>query len=311
MICSDCGREIANGSVSCEYCGKVFVSQRARPEEHVPHEAVAKLSKQLETQELATDTAVSFRRKQRWIFYAVIVVLFIGSLVMVINLYSDFTKLNINYAQLDLKYKTRESELERISKDLDATQDLLNDSSTDAVKLRDDLAKNRKNLADMTDRNKKIEEEMAGYKQSADSCSAKITASEAVNYNLIVRLGLKLSSAELAKIPVALSESALLDTDKDGLVDELELAIGSDELKTDSDGDGYNDKAELEQGFNPVGDGKLPSSSSEALKGRIVYSDNNGSIMAWYVGLNGKRNYLGLANNGFAFMLANSYWTKK
>lgn len=50
----------------------------------------------------------------------------------------------------------------------------------------------------------------------------------------------------------------LVDSDSDGLSDWEEANIfGTDPLKTDSDGDSYLDGEEVQNGYNPLGDGKL------------------------------------------------------
>ena len=47
----------------------------------------------------------------------------------------------------------------------------------------------------------------------------------------------------------------VVDSDKDGLSDELELQLGTDPNNADTDGDGYPDGVEVANGFNPlVGD---------------------------------------------------------
>ncbi len=47
----------------------------------------------------------------------------------------------------------------------------------------------------------------------------------------------------------------IIDTDKDGLSDELEQKLGTDPNNPDTDGDGYPDGIEVANGFNPlVGD---------------------------------------------------------
>lgn len=43
-----------------------------------------------------------------------------------------------------------------------------------------------------------------------------------------------------------------LDSDKDGLPDELELKYRSDPQKYDTDGDGYNDGEEISHGYSPL-----------------------------------------------------------
>ncbi|MCK4554251.1 hypothetical protein KAU19_04785 [Candidatus Parcubacteria bacterium] len=53
--------------------------------------------------------------------------------------------------------------------------------------------------------------------------------------------------------PVAL----MIDSDGDGLSDDMEKRLGTDPKNSDSDGDGYNDGAEVENKYNPSGTGKL------------------------------------------------------
>jgi len=54
-----------------------------------------------------------------------------------------------------------------------------------------------------------------------------------------------------------------LDGDADELPDLLEEAYGTDPAKPDSDGDGFNDGEEIENGYNPLGEGDLAGSTAE------------------------------------------------
>jgi hypothetical protein len=55
-----------------------------------------------------------------------------------------------------------------------------------------------------------------------------------------------------------LSASSTLDSDGDGLTDYQEVCIyGTDPHNPDTDGDGYQDGAEVKSGYNPNGPGKL------------------------------------------------------
>lgn len=54
-------------------------------------------------------------------------------------------------------------------------------------------------------------------------------------------------------------KSASNDADSDGLPDTIEGSLGTDPKKSDSDGDGYRDLQEVQNGFDPMGDGKTPS----------------------------------------------------
>jgi len=311
MICSDCGREIADNAISCQYCGKVFISQRARAEVAPVHEQITQLSGQLRDQELATGQAVTFRRKQRWFFYAVIVMMFIGVIVAMVNIYSSNSKAVADVANLQLKYAAKEKQLVDVQKELDDANAVLNDKDATVTDFKDKLFKSTKSLTEMTEANKKLDEKLALTKQASELSQAGFIAAEATSYNLIMRLGVSLTAAELVKIPIALSESDAVDTDKDGLPDELEKAIGTDEIKMDTDADGYDDRAELEKGYNPTGTGPWSNTPSEAYKNKIVLNKQNGVISAWYVALNGKRYYLGIADNSFQFMMVSPYWKIK
>ena len=49
----------------------------------------------------------------------------------------------------------------------------------------------------------------------------------------------------------------IIDTDGDGLPDDLEEYYGTDIYNSDSDGDGYTDAEEIQNGYSPNGDGRL------------------------------------------------------
>ncbi|MFC1617816.1 hypothetical protein ACFL2B_00885 [Patescibacteria group bacterium] len=56
--------------------------------------------------------------------------------------------------------------------------------------------------------------------------------------------------------PAESSESAVIDSDNDGLSDEEEAQYGTDPNLQDTDGDSYSDKVEIDGGFNPLGPGQ-------------------------------------------------------
>lgn len=71
-----------------------------------------------------------------------------------------------------------------------------------------------------------------------------------------------------AEEKLAGSNINIIDTDNDGLSDYEEVKIyQTNPLSADTDGDSYLDGAEVKNGYNPNGDGKLlnPSSSPKAL----------------------------------------------
>jgi hypothetical protein len=109
----------------------------------------------------------------------------------------------------------------------------------------------------------------------------------------------------------------VLDSDRDGLTDEQELALGSSALSADSDRDGLTDKQELQKGTDPlipdsdrdglpdgveVSQGKDPLSEDVSPPSNVVsevteavvamavvrevaesYSPTRGELMDWYV----------------------------
>ncbi|HCC23042.1 TPA: hypothetical protein DF272_02575 [Candidatus Falkowbacteria bacterium] len=126
-------------------------------------------------------------------------------------------------------------------------------------------------------------------------------------FQLMRGFGLGITNENLNKIPIGLIAQSGDDTDKDGLVDLLEEAIKSNKLKIDSDGDGYNDKEEVLNGYNPNGAGKFPLMPVDQdlinrLKGNILLQvEDQGQ--AWYVSpVNGQRYFLGRPVHAFEIM---------
>jgi len=72
------------------------------------------------------------------------------------------------------------------------------------------------------------------------------------------------------------SEVLAIDTDKDGLPDQVETIYGTNPTKADTDGDGFSDYDEIKNGYNPLGSGKLlpdMPSLNEALNS-VATNDN-------------------------------------
>lgn len=122
---------------------------------------------------------------------------------------------------------------------------------------------------------------------------------------LMREVGVGISNDNLKKIAVA--EANLegdKDLDSDGLSDSLEEALGTDKAKADSDSDGYKDKAEIINGYNPLGLGKnsidLKLSKSQA--GKILLQVG-GKGETWYVNpSNNKRYFLGRPGDAYNLM---------
>ncbi len=73
---------------------------------------------------------------------------------------------------------------------------------------------------------------------------------------------------DLEKIPFGLERLVGQDSDKDGLPDLFENAIGTDPNKKDTDNDGYDDKKELASGYSPTGKNKYQTNNAFAKKKR-------------------------------------------
>jgi len=118
--------------------------------------------------------------------------------------------------------------------------------------------------------------------------------------------GIGITNFDLNKIPVGLISLGGQDSDNDGLSDMLEEAIGTDKNNSDTDGDGYSDKDELEGNYNPNQTGgvklNIDNNFSEKQKGKILLQvENNGE--AWYVNPeDGKKYFLGRPVDAFSAM---------
>ncbi len=114
-------------------------------------------------------------------------------------------------------------------------------------------------------------------------------------YGMMRNLGLGISNADLAKIPVGLEKRFECgDSDGDGLCDKMEEGLGTDPYDTDSDDDGYDDATEVTSNFNPLGQGGLSIDNNlvNRIRGRIVLQvQSHGE--AWYINPDdGKRYYM-------------------
>ncbi|MEI8361350.1 MAG: sulfatase-like hydrolase/transferase [bacterium] len=94
-----------------------------------------------------------------------------------------------------------------------------------------DYQKNLETLIDLTDR--AVQNNLLGMSREASSTVGANSVSRVLDLN------------------------QLTDTDKDGLSDMREKAMGTDRKNPDTDGDGYLDGEEVLNGYNPLGEGRL------------------------------------------------------
>ncbi len=124
-------------------------------------------------------------------------------------------------------------------------------------------------------------------------------------FDIMRKFGIGMSNRDFEKIPVAdMNLSNGLDSDKDGLSDQVEDAFGTDKNNPDTDSDGYNDKDEILSGYDPTGNTELDIDPVfvEGRKG-FIYLQVNQNGEAWYINPDdGKRYFLGRPQDAFNVM---------
>jgi hypothetical protein len=123
-------------------------------------------------------------------------------------------------------------------------------------------------------------------------------------FNLLRAFGIGITNNNLNKISVGLTDYSGVDDDSDGLPNNLELAIGTDSNKKDSDDDGFDDKTEIINFYNPIGSEKIIP-DEKIIKNNLgkifLQVENRGQ--AWYINpSDSKRYYLGSPDETFIIM---------
>lgn len=124
-------------------------------------------------------------------------------------------------------------------------------------------------------------------------------------YDLIREKAIGIKNIDLEKIPLGYINTNGFDSDRDGLVDEFEKAIGTDINKKDTDNDGYSDYVEVFNSYSPVKSNAKYSYSQkliERFEGKFLLQVE-GKGEAWYISPNdGKRYFLGNPKAALAVM---------
>ncbi|NTU98854.1 hypothetical protein HGA64_02520 [Candidatus Falkowbacteria bacterium] len=132
---------------------------------------------------------------------------------------------------------------------------------------------------------------------TSTSATSTSTASAASTTTTVITPATTTTSASTA--------ATLTDSDKDGIVDDMEVALGINPLKADTDGDGFNDKQELLQDFSPLLVKKkivIDSAFAKKSQGKIFLQVQSKG-QAWYINPKDlKRYYLGRPNDAFTVM---------
>jgi len=124
-------------------------------------------------------------------------------------------------------------------------------------------------------------------------------------FSVMRKLGKGISNSDLKKIRIANANlDSGPDSDGDGLSDAFEDAIGSNKFKKDTDGDGYDDKTEVINGYDTNGKPKLviDEKLARSLEGRILIQVQ-GHGEAWYISpATHLRYYLGRPDDAYSLM---------
>lgn len=144
-----------------------------------------------------------------------------------------------------------------------------------------------KNIADVPVVEKKIEDAIPNIVASLNTptpapaaTSTIATSSLMSTTSLEVASGTDLLASTTNDLTVSGAELELkssLDTDLDGLSDPEETIFGTDPKRVDTDGDNYSDLIEIQNGYDPAGNGKLETStrlgkySDRSLKYSLLY----------------------------------------
>lgn len=262
MICLNCKKQIPDRSDVCPFCNA--------PVSH--KEQVVK--------------EISVRRWQRWFFYGILILVFSGLVGVVVKVYNVNTKILSEMAAAQRTLEEKDQAVSKAESDLKKAQSEAEKAKGDIEGVKSELSEKDEELAaKVAELEETVNEKIkitSDYKQLSTALKNITAAATGI------------SNEDLSKIPLSDIWPTGPDTDGDGLPDEVEQALGTSATSTDSDGDNFSDKLEIDGGFDPLGEGRIAVDKSFADKQRgKVFKQSWGGGYLWYVGTDSKRYFLG------------------
>jgi len=256
MICLKCKKQIPDDATKCLHCGtEVFHKHQVKKE-------------------------ISIRRWQRWVFYIIIITIILTMLGVIIKIMDSNSKLLVNMANVQKISQKKDTKLaETINK------------SKELEKIKNSLEAEKNELSDnLTKKEKELKNKLEEIQKQVNE---KIIAQGVIDRMKEIATKNNITTTTLITIKPADIIYIGKDSDKDGLIDDLELAIKTNINNPDTDNDGYSDRSEYIKGYNPLGEGNVNQKLADAkYRGKLFSTSIGTSSQIWYIGTNGFKYFL-------------------
>lgn len=282
MICPQCKKQIPDDANDCGYCGA-----------------------QINHQDQVV-TEISYRRYQRWFFYALIVLIILGMVGVIVRVSNANSENLAKLATAEERFQETEQALEQTEEELSAREQELQQTEQELTQAEQELDKKTKELQEELTAKAEIREEF-------EDCQLNLNQADSHLYSLIINLGKGVSNEQLRRIPLADANLEGEDTSGNGLSDIVEIALGTDPEKADTNGNGYDDKTEILSGYDPLNPGQKIDYDWDfvnANKGRILLQVESHNE-AWYLADDGKKYFMGRPAEAFEILKSVEYWEQE